>query len=336
MCVCCAADVNYAAMETFTFANRTPEVLLLSGDDVRRLLTWSDAVIAVEAAFRSLGKGESPTPGILGFHIEGGGFHIKAGLSHQHGGYFVTKINANLPANSVRGLPTIQGVIALFSASDGRLLALLDSIELTARRTGAATAVAAKYLARANAKTLTIAGCGAQSYAQIRCVKEVRPLERIFTYDVREEAAHVLAQLIRHDLDIEADAVPTLRAGSRSSDIVITCTPSRAPILFLDDVHAGTFVAGVGADHPEKHEIDAKLLRHARLVTDLTQQCERIGDLHHAADVTPAAELAGIVAGMVKFSTSPDEVIVFDSTGMALQDVFAAVHIYERVQQQIH
>jgi alanine dehydrogenase len=322
-------------MQTFNFAGRTPEVLLLSGDDIRNLLTWADAVSAVESAFHALGTGAAPTPGILGFHISGGGFHIKAGLSQLEGGYFVTKINANLPGNSERGLPTIQGVIALFSAVDGRLVALLDSIELTARRTGAATAVAAKYLSRSDATVLTIIGCGAQAYAQIRAVCEVRPIERVFTYDVKQDAAEVMAQRIEHDIDIEAEAVPSSQAGTRLSDIIITCTPSRTPILFLNDVRPGTFVAAVGADNPEKHEIDPQLLRQAYVVADLLPQCQTIGDLHHA-NVNNAHELAAFVAGFAEKPSSREEIVVFDSTGIALQDVFTAAHVYEKALQPVH
>src|SRR5688572_5808682 len=322
-------------MQTFNFAGRTPEVLLLSGDDVRHLLTWSDAVTAVEAAFHALGTGTAPTPGILGFHISGGGFHIKAGLSQRDGGYFVTKINANLPGNHARGLPTIQGVIALFDAQDGRLLALLDSIELTARRTGAATAVAAKYLARPDASTLTIIGCGMQAYAQVRAVCEVRAIERVFTYDLKQDAAEVMANRIEHDIDIEAEAVPSIRAGARLSDIVVTCTPSKTPILFLDDVRPGTFIAAVGADHPEKQEIDPQLLKQAFVVSDLLPQCKSVGELHHA-EIDGAHELAGFVAGLVIKPASNKETIVFDSTGIAVQDVFAAAHVYEKALLPVH
>jgi alanine dehydrogenase len=315
-------------MQSFSFGGKAPEVLLFSGDDVRQLLSWSAAVNAVEAAFGALGRGEAPPPGILGFHVDNGGFHIKAGRSAQRGGYFTAKINANFPGNPARGLPTIQGVVALYHADDGRLLALLDSSELTARRTGAATGVAAKYLARRDATSLTIIGCGVQAYAQVRCVAEVRGIERVYAYDASRDVAQVFAQRLRHDLDIEAEGIDNIRAGTRVSDIVITCTPARAPVLFEADVRPGTFVAGVGADHPEKHELDAALLRRAMLVTDLTEQCRTIGDLHHA-EAQVAAELGDVVAGNVQVTPSPESIVVFDSTGIALQDVFAAVHVYE-------
>jgi ornithine cyclodeaminase/alanine dehydrogenase len=226
-------------------------------------------------------------------------------------------------------------VIALFSAVDGRLLALLDSSELTARRTGAATAVAAKYLSRSDASVLTMIGCGAQAYAQVRAVCEVRTIERVFTYDLKQDAADVMAHRIEHDIDIEAEAVAVPRAGTRLSDIVITCTTARTPVLFLDDVRPGTFVAAVGADHPEKHEIDPQLLRSAHVVADLLPQCQTIGDLHHA-EVNGARELAAFVAGFAEKPASQDEIIVFDSTGIALQDVFASAHVYEKALQPVH
>jgi ornithine cyclodeaminase/alanine dehydrogenase-like protein (mu-crystallin family) len=118
------------------------------------------------------------------------------------------------------------------------------------------------------------------------------------------------------------------------ADIVITCTPSNSPVLF--SARRGTFVAAVGADSGEKHEIASALMASAKVVTDLTEQCAAIGDLHHAIHVGAMrreqvhAELAEIIAGRKAGREAADEVIVFDSTGMALQDVAAAALVYER------
>ena len=127
--------------------------LLLTGGDVAALLTIEECMAAVENAFKLYGEGKTEPPGILGVHARDGGFHIKAGLLDLSRSYFAAKVNANFPENAKAfGLPTIQGVVVLCDAKNGYPLALMDSIEITLQRTGAATGVAATYLARPDSK----------------------------------------------------------------------------------------------------------------------------------------------------------------------------------------
>jgi alanine dehydrogenase len=162
------------------------DTLVVPREDVLRLLRMPDCIDAVERAFLRHARGETIPPGVLGAHVEGGGFHVKsAGLLDPAEGrpVFAAKVNANFPGNPDRtGLPTIQGVIALFDAANGRLLALLDSIEITSLRTAAENAVAAKYLAPDPA-IVTICGCGAQSRSQLRALACVRTITRILALD---------------------------------------------------------------------------------------------------------------------------------------------------------
>ena len=131
-------------------------MLFLDAAAVRDLLSVEECITAVEHAFRLYGEGKAPQPGVLAIHAAHGTFHIKAGVLELSRPYFAAKTNANFPGNVERyGLPTIQGVIALFDAERGTPLAILDSREITSLRTGAATAVAAKYLARADASVVT-------------------------------------------------------------------------------------------------------------------------------------------------------------------------------------
>jgi alanine dehydrogenase len=141
---------------------RRAETLVLTDRDVVGLLDVEACIDAVERAFALHAEGRMIAPGVLGAHAGDGGFHVKtAGLPYADRPYFAAKVNANFPRNDERfGLPTIQGVIALFDAEKGRVLALLDSAQITSVRTGAAPAVAARYLARPDAHTATICGCG--------------------------------------------------------------------------------------------------------------------------------------------------------------------------------
>jgi ornithine cyclodeaminase/alanine dehydrogenase-like protein (mu-crystallin family) len=259
-----------------------------------------------------------------------------AGLGGDHPRY-AAKINANFPANPARhGLPTIQGVVALQDAADGRLLALMDSGELTALRTAAATAVAAKYLARPDSATVAIIGCGLQGRYQLRALRRVLPLRRVLASDDDRDAARAYAAEVGAGRDIEVVPAADHRSAARGADVIVTCTPSRTPVLSRADVDGGTFVAGVGADSEDKSELAPDLLAASTVVTDVLDQCARIGDLHHALAAGAMriedvhAELAQVVSGRRAGRTRADEVTVFDSTGTALEDVAAAVAVYER------
>src|SRR4051812_20730270 len=142
--------------------------LLLSRGDVERLLTPDECISAVEDAFCRHALGDVPSPGILGIHVQDGSFHVKAAQLTLDRPYFAAKLNANFPQNGARrGLPTIQGVVVLSDAAEGTPLAVMDSMALTALRTAAASAVAAKYLARESSRTALICGCGGQAEAQL-------------------------------------------------------------------------------------------------------------------------------------------------------------------------
>lgn len=311
-------------------------ILFLAAGDVRELLPWPLCIAAVERAFWAHGSGAAAPFGALGIHAEGGGFHVKAGILRAGArGYFAAKVNGNFPGNPARGLPTIQGVVVLCDADSGVPLAIMDSAEITRRRTAAATAVAAKHLARPAADTVAIIGCGAQALAQIEAVAATRKVTGVRAFDSdRGRASALVAQL--ESTGFAAGSVESI-AELRGAGIVITCTPSRVPVLALGDVAPGTFVAAVGADHPEKREIAGDLMASATVVVDVMDQASAFGDLHHAlaeGSLTREqvhAELGAIVAGRAAGRRTPEEIIVFDSTGMALQDVAAAAAVYEAV-----
>src|SRR5918992_1422701 len=232
-------------------------MIFLDASTVRELLSMETCIRAVEEAFRLHGEGKAPQPGVLGVHAEHGTFHIKAGTLELGRHYFAAKTNANFPGNVERyGLPTIQGVIALFDAERGTPLAILDSREITSLRTGAATAVAAKYLARGDASVATICGCGVQGRRQLAAVAAVRSLNRVYAVDRDRENAVRFAREMSNELGVEVVAASDLGGASRESDICITCTPSRKAILRASDVSAGAFVAGGGGGHKEKQERD--------------------------------------------------------------------------------
>lgn len=315
--------------------------LILTRRDVAALLSIEECTEAVEHVFRLYGEGKTQAPGVLGVHAHDGGFHIKAGMLQLNRPYFAAKINANFPHNPNRlGLPTIQGIIVLSDADNGYPLAVMDSAEITGQRTAAATAVAAKYLARPESRALTICGCGIQGRTSLRALIPLFPLQQVFAYDVDPSRSEKFANDLSAELSIAIKAVGQLEDGTLQSDICVTCTPSRQFFLTREHIAPGTFVAAVGSDNEHKQELDPTLLRESKVVVDLMQQCATIGELHHGLDQKVMtkdqvhAELGEVVAAIKPGRTSNDEIIVFDSTGMALQDVVTSALVYEKAKQQ--
>lgn len=319
----------------------TPGTLLLSRAEIAELLTLDDCIAAVEEAFRQHGRGETAPPRVLGMPATDGGFHIKAAMLGRPSPFFAAKLNGNFFHNRERfNLPNIQGLIVLCDATNGLPLAVMDSIEITILRTGAATAVAARYLARPDSTTATICGCGNQGRVQLRALKRILPLRHVYVFDVKEDHARSLAAELAPELGVEIEVVKDPAEAIGRSDVCVTCTPAKKYFVRREQVSPGTFIAAVGADNEEKQELDPELLLEGRVVPDILEQCVEIGDLHHAIAeglMRPESvhgELGGIVAGRKPGRTSPEEITIFDSTGTALQDVAAAAVVYERATQQ--
>ena len=311
--------------------------LLLRRSDIEGLLSPRDCMAAVENVFRLQGQGKIPAPGILGVKAPGGGMHVKAGLLPGDRNYLVAKLNANFPGNNAHfGLPTIQGVIVVFDAKNGVPLAILDSIDITLKRTAAASAVAAKYLARKDSSVATICGCGQQSRAQLRAALLVLPLTKIYAFDVNERAAIKFSKELSRELKIDIELVRDLASAIQKSDVCITCTTANEFFVHKKDVRPGTFIAAVGADDVHKQEIDPALIASAKVVADSLEQSCAIGDVHHAIARGPMrkedvyAELCEIVTGQKIGRGADDEIIVFDSTGVAIEDAITAGAVYER------
>ena len=301
---------------------------LLTASEVERVLPPELCIAAVEDALRQHALGKVPEPGILGMHEGAGSFHVKAGFLRVEGKlYFAAKLNANFPANPGRGLPTIQGAVLLSDAENGAPLAIMDSISITSLRTAAASAVAARLLARRQCDTALICGCGGQARAQLDALLCVRHPKRVLAFDSDREKSARFARFFGDRVVV----APDLAAAARSSDIIITCTTASKYFLTREMIRPGTFIAAVGADNENKQEIEPQLMAGSRVVTDLTEQARKIGDLHHA--VTQGvmsvdavhAQLGEVAAGLKRGRQSDEETIIFDSTGTGLQDVAAAI-----------
>ena len=310
---------------------------VFGAESVIRLLDMPSCIRAVEQAFRARGDGR-PTPSVMsGLELPGGSLHAKMASLELSRLYVAAKVNANFPRNPIEhDLPTIQGVLVLIDGTNGVPLAIMDSAPLTTIRTAAASAVAASLLARVDASTVTFIGCGVQARAHLEALRHVRTVRRIIAIDTRPAIAEQFSILARATGDGEVTVASSLAAAARQSDIIVTTTPSQSALLDVDDVSPGVFIAAVGADNEHKQEIAPTLLHAAAVVVDDLEQCARFGDLHHALaaglmrreDVR--ASLDQVVAGRKPGRLGDAEIVVFDSTGLAIEDVAAAALVYER------
>jgi len=322
-------------MEARTHSRTMGDITILSRADVAALMQFGDYVEAVAGAFRQHAQGRAVLPPAMEIGADGGAFHMKGA---RLGDYVAVKTNSNFPDNRKRGLPTIQGAILLFDAG-GTLLALIDSIEITIKRTGAATAVAARYLARPDSRVPTIVGCGAQGRVQLKALRHGLGIRRVLAVDNDPAAAEKFAAEIAA-LGLDAEVPTTLREATLQSDVIVTCTTAHTPYLGIADIRPGTFIAAIGADNPEKSEIEPVLMARARVVTDVRAQCAVIGDLHHAlvagtmSEADVHAELGELVAGRRAGRTSADDIMIFDGCGLGIQDAAAAGRVYERARER--
>lgn len=314
------------------------DTLVLSRDYIRGRAQPIDYIRAVEAAFRALAAGEMKSLPVG--HIAGreGGIHIKAALSESDAHRTAIKINGNFPDNpGIRGLPTIQGCIVLTNVEDGRLLAVMDTIEITAQRTAAASAVAARHLARRDSATIALIGCGVQAEYHLAALLalDAFPLRSLRCFDLDGTRAEFVCS-IGNSRGLDSTVAESAAAACRDADIVITCTPSKTPFIGSSNIKPGTFIAAVGADNPSKCEIEPALMALSLVVPDIGTQASTMGDLRAAiaagtmrlSDIH--AELAEIVAGNRPGRLRDEDIIVFDSTGTAIEDLAAAEMIYLR------
>jgi ornithine cyclodeaminase/alanine dehydrogenase-like protein (mu-crystallin family) len=227
-----------------------------------------------------------------------------------------------------------------FDVATGALLAVIPATHITGIRTGAASGVATKYLAREDARTLGLFGAGFQGRNQVAAIREVRPIERVKIFDIAESPARALAR------DLEAEGVKAIVAGSpeetiRGSDIIASATTASEPPIKGEWLDGGCHVNAVGANAPTKREVDAETFVRARVVVDFEEQV-----LQEAGDVMSAiesgsfakehihAELGDVVIGKKKGRESRDQVTLFKSVGVAIEDVAVAAWVYQEAKRR--
>jgi len=312
-------------------------VLLLREREVGELLSMREAIAAVEEAFRLKGEGKTQMPpkSYIFFPSHGGDFRVMPAYLEEREEAGVKVVNVH-PGNPGRGFPTVMATILLLDPSTGAPLALLGGTLITNLRTGAAGAVAARYLARRDSRVVGMVGAGAQARAQLRGLREVLEVERLKVVSAHPEKTREYVEEVRREYGIEVEEARGIREVVEGSDVVVTTTPSRQPLVREEWVSEGTHLNAIGADAPGKQELDPELLRRAKVVVDDVEQAMHSGEINVPLSSglfgkeDLYGELGEIVAGKKPGRTSPQEITLFDSTGLAIQDVAVAWLVYRK------
>ena len=305
--------------------------LLLDRNTVRTLMRMADVINVVEEAFKMCGEGKGKMPAKVYLSLEQGDFRaMPAALPGCAG---MKWVNVH-PRNPSLGLPSVMAVLIYNDPETGYPLAIMDATEITAYRTGAAAAIASKYLARRSPHTMGVIGAGYQAYTQILAHAELFNPISINAFDISRAAVDRLGQSLPH-LSIKSCSVQE----AASCDIVCTLTPSRSPIVKREWIRPGTHINAVGADAPGKQELEPSILKEATVVVDDLTQASHSGEINvpiekglYSADEVYGT-LAEVIVGRKKGRIDSKAITVFDSTGIAVEDIAVAKLLFEKAQQ---
>lgn len=318
-------------------------ILILGDREVRALLTMRDAIKTVEEAFKekNLGKVQTPLKTYLFYEKYNGDHRFMPAYLEKLDVAGVKIVNTHPENRRKYGLPTVAGIIVLASPETGELLAILDATWITVVKTAAASAVATKYLARDNAETLGLVGAGLQAIAHLEALAQVMKLKEVNVWSrTRETAEKFIQRMTKQYSKVKFTIAEDVGEVVKNSDVVATITPSRQPIVMVDWVKPGTHINAMGADAPGKQELSPEILRKAKIVVDDLEHSSHSGEIN-----VPLAqgliskeniygEIGEIVLGRKPSRTSPSEITVFVSTGVAIQDIAVAEIIYRKAVMQ--
>jgi len=317
-------------------------MLVLTEQDVRHLLSMDDLIETMHAALGEFSSGRvlQPLRTVLEVGPQHAFFGVMAAYMPQLGA-LGTKLVTVFGSNLALGLPSHLAVIVLLDSTTGELLAVMDGRYITEARTAAVSAVSARLLARADASVLAILGAGVQARSHLAAFNRVRTLKDVRVWSRTEAHRVSFAGEMRHETSAPIRAVESPQQALDGADLIVLATAAREPIIQSDWVAPGAHIAAVGACRPDQREMDSALVGRARVFVD-----SRTSALNEAGDIVLAirdgcfeesriaGELGDLVAGRVSGRTHPDEVTLFKSLGMAVEDVAAAHLAYVRATER--
>ena len=311
------------------------DIIVVTEAELRQAVKLDmSAIGTVERAFAALATGEVIMPPILSMAIPDANGEVDVKTAYIPGFEgFAIKVSPGFFDNPKLGLPSLNGLMILFSAKTGLVEALfLDNGYLTDVRTAAAGAVAAKHMSPAAVETGGVIGTGVQAKLQMEAAFLVRPFKRVLVWGRDSEKAQTCASELAANLGVEARVENDPGQLVAESQLVVTTTPARTPVLNADWLHPGLHITAMGSDQGEKNEIDPQALaRASAYICDRVSQCEKLGELRSAIatglwDKGTPAELGEVVAGKVTARKSPDDITICDLTGTGAQDTAIATH----------
>ncbi len=314
---------------------KTNKTLILSGKDVERLVDMKRAIYYVERAFRdyALGKAQMPAKVYLYLDKYNGDFRAMPAYLESMDTCVVKWVNVH-PNNKRIGLPTVMATLILSDPKTAYPLCIMDGTYLTSLRTGAAGGVAAKYLARKNSSVVGLVGCGVQAKTQLLALKEYFPIKKVYVWGHKPSFVKEFIKTMRR-LPYTFVASDSIKQCVANADIIVTTTPSRKPLVKREWLKEGAHINAIGADAKGKQELEANILKQAKVVIDDLAQASHSGEInvpwakHLITQKQIYAQLGDIVIGRKKGRTNNREITVFDSTGLAIQDAAVAKLIYQ-------
>lgn len=330
--------------ESISGGEGRPRILVVGEAEIRKLVALDDeALETVEVGFTGLAEGDATVPPIMMIEVPDrrGEVDVKSAYLSRLDS-FAVKIASGFFENASRGLPTSSGLMVLLSSETGFPMAvLLDNGYLTDVRTAMAGAIAAKYVAPETVETVGVVGVGAQARFQVRALRLVRQFERVVAYGRRQDATEEYAEEMSASLDVPVTPAREIAEVVKQSDLLITATPSRVPLVRAAWLHPGLHITAVGSDGPEKQELEPTVLARAdRIVCDSRCQCARLGELKHALDASvldedaEVIELGELTAGRKTARNDGTEITVCDLTGVGVQDTAIARLAYRRASEE--
>ncbi len=313
------------------------KTLLLNKDEVGRLICMKEVISTVEEAYKAFNSGQVNQPPYTCIHLPPprGEIDFKLGYCESNEMISMKASSGGFPKNPTEhGVPSGMGTILLFDARTCALICVMDGSLITGLRTGAAGAVSVKLLARQNARKITSIGTGKQARMQIRAIHEVMKIEEIHAWDHHPE------NLARYKADIEREfGIPVVMARSKQeaveqADILITTTRGKGALVEAAWIQPGTHIVAMGTDTYGKQELEPEIFRNAKIVNDSMAQCIEKGETWHPLNqniITQDnihAEIGEILLCKKPGRETDDEITIFDSTGMAIQDTTTAAKIY--------
>jgi alanine dehydrogenase len=314
------------------------QTIYIREEQVKELLPLSEAIEAVENAFRDKAEGHAVMPPKLIVPLPNGDFRAMPAYLPRQKVAGVKVVNSH-PSNRERGLPTVMAILVMLEPETGFPLAVIEATYLTALRTAAAGALATRTLARPNSRKLAILGAGTQGRFQLLSHKLVLPnLEQVSVWSLDEDLAWQVKRDLEPQLGIAIEVCPNPQSAVQDADVIVTTTPSRKPLVQSEWVSEGVHFTCIGADAPGKQELDPAILRRARVFSGRhgsrdgiwRSQCPAAKRALEARR-SSLGELGEVLVGKKEGRTSDDEITVFSSTGLAIQDIACGAVILRKL-----